>query len=88
MIVKTYSVTHLVKEAQGRYSPAAVVAVSRDVVSGDPDQYASASYVERQNLRCAWLRAGSPASPTALERSWTTTFAAVERRALPSVPRP
>jgi len=50
LIVKTYSVTHLVKEAQGRYSPAAVVAVSRDVVSGDPDQYVSTSYVERQNL--------------------------------------
>lgn len=50
VIVKTYSVTHLVKEVQGRYSPAAVVAVSRDVVSGDPDQYASASYVDRQNL--------------------------------------
>jgi hypothetical protein len=32
VIVKTYSVTHLVKEAQGRYSPAAVVAVSREVV--------------------------------------------------------
>jgi hypothetical protein len=27
-IAKTCSVTHLVKEAQGRYSPAAVVAVS------------------------------------------------------------
>jgi IS1 family transposase len=50
VIVKTYSVTHLVKEAQGRYSPAAVVAVSREVVSGDPDQYVSTSYVERQNL--------------------------------------
>lgn len=50
VIVKTYSVTHLVKEAQGRYSPAAVVAVSRDVVSGDPEQYVSTSYVERQNL--------------------------------------
>src|SRR3954447_530761 len=56
VIVKTYSVTHLVKEAQGRYSPAAVVAVSRDVVSGDPDQYVSTSYVERQNLS---LRMGS-----------------------------
>jgi hypothetical protein len=33
VIVKTYSVTHLVKEAQGRYSPAAVVAVERQVVS-------------------------------------------------------
>jgi hypothetical protein len=50
VIVKTYSVTHLVKEAQGRYSPAAVVAVSREVISGDPDQYVSTSYIERQNL--------------------------------------
>src|SRR6195952_1236062 len=56
VIVKTYSVTHLVKEAQGRYSPAAVVAVSKQVVSGDPDQYISTSYVERQNLS---LRMGS-----------------------------
>jgi IS1 family transposase len=56
VIVKTYSVTHLVKEAQGRYSPAAVIAVSRDVVSGDPEQYVSTSYVERQNLS---LRMGS-----------------------------
>ncbi|HEY2236358.1 MAG TPA: hypothetical protein VGK01_23000 [Candidatus Angelobacter sp.] len=31
VIVKTYSVTHLVKEAQGRYSPAAVVAASRSI---------------------------------------------------------
>jgi hypothetical protein len=50
VIVKTYSVTHLVKEAQGRYSPAAVVAIAREVVSGDLDQYVSTSYVERQNL--------------------------------------
>lgn len=50
VITKTYSVTHLVKEAQGRYSPAAVVAVSREVVTGEPDQYVSTSYVERQNL--------------------------------------
>jgi IS1 family transposase len=56
IINKTYSVTHLVKEAQGRYSPAAVVAVSREVVSGDADQYISTSYVERQNLS---LRMGS-----------------------------
>jgi hypothetical protein len=33
-----------------RYSPAAVVAVSKEVVTGDPDQYISTSYVERQNL--------------------------------------
>ena len=50
VIVKTYSVTHLSKEAATRYSPAAVVAVSREVESGDPDQYISTSYVERQNL--------------------------------------
>jgi hypothetical protein len=47
----------LVKEAQGRrYSPAAVVAVSKEVVSGDEDQYISTNYVERQNLS---LRMGS-----------------------------
>jgi len=56
VIVKTYSVTHLAKEAQGRYSPAAVVAVSKEVAAGDPDQYISTSYVERQNLS---LRMGS-----------------------------
>lgn len=50
VIVKTYSVTNLAKDAVTRYSPAQVVAVSRDVVSGDPEQYVSTSYVERQNL--------------------------------------
>ena len=50
VVVKTYSVTHLtVTEASRRYSPAAVVAVSRDVVSGVPAEI-STSYVERQNL--------------------------------------
>jgi IS1 family transposase len=50
VIVKTYSVTNLaVKDAARRYSPAEVVAVSRDVVSGTPS-YISTSYVERQNL--------------------------------------
>ena len=50
VINKTYSVTHLnVTEASRRYSPAAVVAVERQVVSGEPDQI-STSYVERQNL--------------------------------------
>lgn len=49
-IVKTYSVTNLaVKDAARRYSPAEVVAVSRDVVSGVP-MHISTSYVERQNL--------------------------------------
>lgn len=50
VIVKTYSVVNLaVKEAARRYSPAEVVAVSRDVVSGLPANI-STSYVERQNL--------------------------------------
>lgn len=50
VIVKTYSVTNLAKDAATRYSPAAVVKVERQVVTGDPDQYVSTSYVERQNL--------------------------------------
>ena len=50
VIVKTYSVTNLaVKDAARRYSPAEVVAVSREVVSGVP-AHISTSYVERQNL--------------------------------------
>lgn len=50
VIVKTYSVTNLaVKDAARRYSPAEVVAVSREVESGLPS-YISTSYVERQNL--------------------------------------
>ncbi len=50
VIVKTYSVTNLaVEDAARRYSPAEVVAVSRDVVSVVPS-YISTSYVERQNL--------------------------------------
>lgn len=50
VIVKTYSATNLaVKDAARRYSPAEVVAVSRDVVSGIPMQI-STSYVERSHL--------------------------------------
>jgi IS1 family transposase len=50
VIVKRYSAGHLdVPEAARRYSPAAVVAVSRDVISGAPAEI-STSYVERQNL--------------------------------------
>lgn len=47
--VKTLSVTDLRKDAAHRYSPAAVVAVSRAVVSGVPAEI-STSYVERGNL--------------------------------------
>jgi IS1 family transposase len=54
-ITKTYSVTNLGKQAAVRYSPAQVVAVARDVVSGLPVEI-STSYVERQNLT---LRMGS-----------------------------
>lgn len=56
VVQKTYSVTHLaVKEAARRYSPAQVVAVEYEAVSGIPAQI-STSYVERQNLT---LRMGS-----------------------------
>jgi IS1 family transposase len=49
-IVKTYSVTNLaVKEASRRYSPAEVIDVTRDVVSGVPT-HISTSYVERSHL--------------------------------------
>lgn len=50
IINKTYSVTHLaVNEASRRYSPANVVAVSREVANGLPVDI-STSYAERQNL--------------------------------------
>lgn len=47
---KTYSVVHLnVHEASRRYSPAQVIAVARDVVSGVPSEI-STSYAERGKL--------------------------------------
>ena len=50
VINKTYSVTHLtVTEASRRYSPAAVIAVERDVIRGVPAEI-STSYAERGNL--------------------------------------
>jgi hypothetical protein len=50
VIVKTYSVANLaVKDAARRYSPAEVVAVEHQIVSGFPVKI-STSYVERQNL--------------------------------------
>lgn len=49
-ITKTYSVTHLnVRDAARRYSPAAVVAVAREVESGVPVEI-STSLVERSHL--------------------------------------
>jgi IS1 family transposase len=74
IINKTYSVTHLnVTEASRRYSPAAVVAVERQVVSGEPEQI-STSYVERKNLT---LRMGSKRFArltTALASGWNVTL--------------
>ena len=89
VIVKTYSVTHLVKEAQGRYSPAAVVAVEREVVSGDPDQYVSTSYVERQNLVAAHgLAPVHPVDQWLLkEAGQPRRGSRAVRRALQSLPR-
>jgi IS1 family transposase len=49
VISKTYSVTDLRKDAAHRYSPAAVVAVSREAVIGVPAEI-STSYAERSNL--------------------------------------
>ena len=50
VIVKTFSVTHLnVDQAQHRYSPAAVIAVAKEAVHGEPEEI-STSYVERSNL--------------------------------------
>jgi IS1 family transposase len=50
VIHKTYSVTHLATpEASRRHSPAAVIAVDHDVVSGTPVEI-STSYAERGNL--------------------------------------
>jgi len=49
VISKTYSVTDLRKDAAHRYSPAAVVAVNRQAVIGEPTDI-STSYAERSNL--------------------------------------
>jgi IS1 family transposase len=48
-ITKTYAVTNLNKSAAHRYSPTEVVAVSYDVVAGEPANI-STSYVERSHL--------------------------------------
>jgi IS1 family transposase len=55
VIVKTLAVTDLRKDAAHRYSPCAVVAVSREVVAGVPAEI-STSFVERANLS---IRMGS-----------------------------
>ena len=49
VINKTYAVTDLRKDATHCYSPAAVVAVSREAVIGLPAEI-STSYAERSNL--------------------------------------
>ena len=51
VINETFSVTHLahMDQAHHRYSPAAVIAVAREAVRGEPEQI-STCYVERSNL--------------------------------------
>lgn len=50
VIVKTYSVTNLNKDAASRYSPADVVKITKAVISGQPDRdLISTSHVEKQN---------------------------------------
>jgi hypothetical protein len=66
VIIKTYSVTHLAKEAQGRYSPAAVVAVSKQTVSGNPDRPAA---LNGRAVRCALDSAVSLVLPMASQRN-------------------
>lgn len=49
-VVKTYSVSHLQKDAASRYSPADVVKVENKVISGSPDkELISTSHIEKQN---------------------------------------
>jgi IS1 family transposase len=49
-ISKTYSVTHLTKEAAGRFSPAQVVKTEKAIINGMPDvNRISTSHVEKQN---------------------------------------
>jgi hypothetical protein len=51
-IVKSYSSTAPLP-ASSRYSPPAIVSISKYVVAGRPNrQHISTSYVERQNLTC------------------------------------
>lgn len=49
-VVKTYSVVNLSQPASGRYSPADVVKVERNCITGQPDRfYVTTSHVEKQN---------------------------------------
>ena len=59
VIVKTYSVTHLVKEAQGRYSPAAVVAVDRGSKRATRINTFRPATLNGRTFRSAWDRAAS-----------------------------
>jgi IS1 family transposase len=50
-LVKTYGVTNLLKENEGRYSPSRLVKAERTIVSGFPDvRKICTSHIERQNL--------------------------------------
>jgi hypothetical protein len=75
-ITKTMSVTDLRKDAAHRYSPAAVVAVSREAVMGEP-MTISTSYVERQNLTVRMKTGALRALPMAFQSGWKTHLAAI-----------
>ncbi|HTS40950.1 MAG TPA: transposase [Xanthobacteraceae bacterium] len=76
-IVKTYSVTNLVtKEAARRYSPAEVIAVEREVVSGLP-AYISTSLVERSHLTMRMQCRRFARLTNAFSKTWPNHAAAV-----------
>ena len=88
VINKTYQVTHLnVNEASRRYSPAQVVAVEREVVSGVPADI-STSYVERQNLTLRMASKRFARLSNGFSKKIDCHLAAVEpvRRVLQSLP--
>jgi hypothetical protein len=61
MMMKKFG-THGHNERGSRYSPGALQAATRVVVTGDPDRrHISTSHVERQNLTCACTCGALPA---------------------------
>lgn len=77
VIVETYSVTNLaVTDAARRYSPAEVVAVSREVESGFP-AHISISYVERQDLTLRMTQKRFARLTNGFSKKLTTHAAAV-----------